>query len=482
MKEDEFNFDDFIAGAATAEDYLYSDGGLGGLSEFGWSGGQRWSREGARGIDEGSLSGSLEEWKQKSPASFRDGSFDLMGSANSSGVQTPVGFGSRTTPDPSKDAAGQSSTYYNISEVLQRSQNLFNPQNQQFVLQRLVNAAATKGAGPEGSVSSDQQVKQDGEASESNMTKHEDSWSSSVPESQTEILNALIHNLIHQQPDRPESSSHPFNNLSQTPASQSRKQSFIECGYSGPAVVQSQQLQGSSQPPASSLLRQESRPPLPDLKRIKSAADRPAVIVSSSPPNQSPLASILQAIVGNQGKTQLERSRFGFNGFGTEQPLVQQSVVSSNDSTIKFGRGWIKEVDVGLLGMKQQNSSPRVSEDDVEFSLVALPRSGRICAVRLQWSWDNGSSDEDILWDVNDGGSAIDTFVEAYIRELGLPRNPVGTQLLASFRRQVDTARSFEGMFEAVCQHLQIRLGHPNSKQLPGITRKIIIDCYHEVC
>lgn len=495
MKDEktDFNFDDFIASSGgIRNNYLchgLSGGGfenLGNLSGWETKGGEEAQRRpGAPTEGYSGLYGNLEEWKHRAAALFNK-DFGVIGGLAGGGIATPTAL-------RGVDGQPEQRGYNSITEMLRRSQNLLDLQNRHAVLQALVNVKAINSReelSTTTSSSPDEETKDQQESTTQRRATDDDGSSALKVEEgadatavvlqgrQTEILNALIHNLIHQ--DRHEASTPGFNAQSETARTQS-------CG-----------------PPTWSLLqRRNDNSVLKHTQSIESdaikvkASSQPACSPTSS--QQPQLTALLQAVLDHYSDSQTttvsrtaknreshssdDSTSEGVARTGANKAIQTLTTVNGN-SKIRFGRGWLQEVDVGLLNGDPFSdiSSSRSSLDDEhsEFSFV-LPISGRVCVVRLQWAWDGGSFDEDVLWDMTENGSSIDVFVESYIREMGLPRTPVGTQLLQSFRRQVEAARSFESMFEVVCRHLLIKLGHSNVKQLPGITRKIIIDCLHEV-
>lgn len=177
--------------------------------------------------------------------------------------------------------------------------------------------------------------------------------------------------------------------------------------------------------------------------------------------------------------------------------LVTPPRSTSSGETIRFGSGWLREVNVCVSKKVSGNtttgeattysSSTRTSTDDDSDEAAAVmpflsPCLGGVCVIRLRWEYRNRHGEDDVVWDMGESDETVEAFVKTYANELELPMLPVGNRLLASFLMQLNSARSFEVLFHSVCRHLLTRLGEGSSmRHLPGLTRKIILDCSHKV-
>lgn len=177
----------------------------------------------------------------------------------------------------------------------------------------------------------------------------------------------------------------------------------------------------------------------------------------------------------------------------TCQPLFTSPTSISSDATIHFGAGWWRDVDVSLTKGNPDGSSdaattssstrPSTDDESDEAAIIPLfsPSSGNVCAIRMHWEYKGRYGEDEIIWDMEEPDDSIETFVKTYTDELDLPMASVGEYLLASFLAQLESARSFDVIFQSVCRHLLSRLGdgHP-LRHLPGFSRKIVLDCTHE--
>jgi hypothetical protein len=115
-------------------------------------------------------------------------------------------------------------------------------------------------------------------------------------------------------------------------------------------------------------------------------------------------------------------------------------------------------------------------------SPVVFPYSGNLCVIQLEWNYNEQNKKIDIVWDMDESDDAVDIFVKTFTETLGLPMIPVGEAVLSSFYSQLNSVRSFDTLYLTVCRYLLSRLGKNHKlHDLPGLSRKIIIDYLHQV-
>lgn len=186
-------------------------------------------------------------------------------------------------------------------------------------------------------------------------------------------------------------------------------------------------------------------------------------------------------------------------------PAADNNVLPApKTKTVRFGRGWWREVDIGmtdeppppLLSVGHAPGSPNLGHDagadsvsstrpctddeaEADWPDVPLPASGRACPIRIRWK-DSRSVhiDTDVVWDMERPRSAIDGFVESYLRGLVIDCPTIRKDLIVkSIQEQVDARAAFDQMFDATVRYLCLRLQQTNARVLPGITRRILLDC-----
>ncbi|XP_053991429.1 uncharacterized protein LOC128883270 [Hylaeus volcanicus] len=112
---------------------------------------------------------------------------------------------------------------------------------------------------------------------------------------------------------------------------------------------------------------------------------------------------------------------------------------------------------------------------------VVFPYSGNLCVIQLEWNYNEQNKKIDIVWDMDESDDAVDVFVKTFTETLGLPMIPVGEAVLSSFYSQLNSVRSFDTLYLTVCRYLLSRLGKNHKlHDLPGLSRKIIIDYVHQ--